>query len=121
MSRAYNQDLRDRVIDAALGGMPARRAGGPIRVRDCHGDCVGAPGARESVSGRRQPGPAAAPQARPAARLPARSGRIDPDMTIVEMQQRLATGARHQGVGARRRKLLRIHCCEGARRCRICC
>jgi hypothetical protein len=26
MARAYRQDLRDRVIDAALGGMPARRA-----------------------------------------------------------------------------------------------
>ena len=25
MARAYSQDLRDRVIDAALGGMPARR------------------------------------------------------------------------------------------------
>jgi hypothetical protein len=55
MARAYNQDLRDRVIDAALGGMPARRAGGPIRVRERHGDCVGAPGARV-VSGRRAAG-----------------------------------------------------------------
>jgi hypothetical protein len=26
MARAYSQDLRDRVIDAALGGMAARRA-----------------------------------------------------------------------------------------------
>ena len=26
MARAYSQDLRDRVIDAALSGMPARRA-----------------------------------------------------------------------------------------------
>ncbi|MGC2410852.1 MAG: IS630 family transposase, partial [Methyloceanibacter sp.] len=26
MARAYSQDLRVRVIDAALGGMPARRA-----------------------------------------------------------------------------------------------
>lgn len=26
MARAYSQDLRDRVIDAALAGLPARRA-----------------------------------------------------------------------------------------------
>jgi transposase len=26
MARAYGQDLRDRVIDPALGGIPARRA-----------------------------------------------------------------------------------------------
>ncbi len=26
MARAYSQDLRDRVIDAALGGTPARHA-----------------------------------------------------------------------------------------------
>jgi transposase len=27
MARAYSQDLQDRVIDAALAGLPARRAG----------------------------------------------------------------------------------------------
>ena len=26
MARAYSQDLRDRVIDAALAGLPARQA-----------------------------------------------------------------------------------------------
>ena len=32
MARAYSQDLRDRVIDAALAGLPARRAAVPFRV-----------------------------------------------------------------------------------------
>ena len=32
MARAYSQDLRDRVIDAALAGVPARRAAVPFRV-----------------------------------------------------------------------------------------
>ena len=32
MARAYSQDLRDRVIDAALAGLPARRAAGQFRV-----------------------------------------------------------------------------------------
>jgi transposase len=32
MARAYSQDLRDRVIDALLGGMPARQAAGQFRI-----------------------------------------------------------------------------------------
>src|SRR5678815_5249953 len=32
MARAYSQDLRDRVIDAALGGLPARRAAAQFRL-----------------------------------------------------------------------------------------
>ena len=32
MARAYSQDLRDRVIDAALGGLPARRAAAQFRI-----------------------------------------------------------------------------------------
>ena len=32
MARAYSQDLRDRVIDAALGGMPARRAAAQFEI-----------------------------------------------------------------------------------------
>jgi transposase len=32
MARAYSQDLRDRVIDASLGGMPARQAAGQFRI-----------------------------------------------------------------------------------------
>jgi transposase len=32
MARAYNQDLRDRVIDAALGGMPARLAAAQCEI-----------------------------------------------------------------------------------------
>ena len=32
MARAYSQDLRDRVINAALAGMPARRAAAQFRI-----------------------------------------------------------------------------------------
>jgi transposase len=32
MAQAYSQDLRDRVIDAALGGMPARRAAAQFEI-----------------------------------------------------------------------------------------
>ena len=32
MARAYSQDLRDRVIGAALGGMPARRAAAQFEI-----------------------------------------------------------------------------------------
>ena len=32
MARAYSRDLRDRVIDAALGGLPARRAAAQFRI-----------------------------------------------------------------------------------------
>lgn len=32
MARAYSQDLRDRVIDAALGGLPARQAAAQFRI-----------------------------------------------------------------------------------------
>src|SRR3954452_10492093 len=32
MARAYSQDLRDRVIDAGLAGLPARRAAAQFRV-----------------------------------------------------------------------------------------
>src|SRR6476660_7085223 len=32
MARAYSQDLRDRMIDAALGGIPARRAAAQFEI-----------------------------------------------------------------------------------------
>ena len=32
MARAYSQDLRDRVTDAALGGMPARWAAAQFEI-----------------------------------------------------------------------------------------
>ena len=32
MARAYSQDLRDRVIDAALGGMPTRRVAAQFEI-----------------------------------------------------------------------------------------
>lgn len=34
MARAYSQDLRDRVIEAALAGMPARRAAERFGIGD---------------------------------------------------------------------------------------
>ena len=34
MARAYSQDLRDRVIDAALAGVPARHAAARFGVGD---------------------------------------------------------------------------------------
>jgi transposase len=34
MARAYSQDLRDRVIDAALTGMPARQAAAHFGIGD---------------------------------------------------------------------------------------
>jgi len=34
MARAYSQDLRDRVIDAALAGLPARHAAARVGIGD---------------------------------------------------------------------------------------
>ena len=34
MARAYSQDLRDRVIDAALAGLPARHAAARFGIGD---------------------------------------------------------------------------------------
>ena len=89
MARAYSQDLRDRVIDAALAGLPARRAAGQFRV--------GIATAIGWVSRARQTGERAArPQGQP------RRSKLDPhralllglieatpDMTLVEMQEHL--------------------------------
>jgi hypothetical protein len=77
MARAYSQDLRDRVIDAALGGMLARRAAAQFEIGGRRGDCAGAQGARKRSADGTPSGPAAALQARSAARFPARSGRTD--------------------------------------------
>ena len=87
---AYSQDLRNRVIDAALGGMPARRAAAQFEI----GVATAIVWVRRArVSGERT----ARRQGQP------RSCKLDPqrdfllgvveqtpDMTIVEMQQRLA-------------------------------
>src|SRR5215212_11729783 len=90
MARAYSQDLRDRVIDAALAGLPARRAAGQFRV--------GIATAIGWVSRARQGGERAARrqgQPRRSKLDPHRAfllGLIEgtPDMTLVEMQERLA-------------------------------
>ncbi len=90
MARAYSQDLRDRVIDAALAGLPARRAAVQFRI--------GIATAIGWVSRARQSEERTARrQGRP------RRSKLDPhrifllglieatpDMTLVEMQQRLA-------------------------------
>ncbi len=44
MARAYSQDLRDRVIDAALAGTPARDAAAAFWSWRRHGDRLGAAG-----------------------------------------------------------------------------
>jgi transposase len=89
MARAYSQDLRDRVIDAALAGLPARRAAVQFRV--------GIATAIGWVSRARQSGERAARrQGQP------RRSKLDPhgafllglieatpDMTLVEMQEHL--------------------------------
>ncbi len=89
MARAYSQDLRDRVIDAALAGLPAQRAAVQFRI--------GIATAIGWVSRARQTGERAArPQGQP------RRSKLDPhrafllglieatpDMTLVEMQEHL--------------------------------
>ena len=91
MARAYSQDLRDRVIDAALGGMPARRVAAQFEI----GVATAIVWVRRArASGERT----ARHQGQP------RRSKLDPqrdfllglveqtpDMTIVEMQQQLAT------------------------------
>ena len=90
MARAYSQDLRDRVIDAALAGLPARRAAVQFRI--------GIATAIGWVSRARQSGERAARrqgQPRRSKLDPHRAfllGLIEatPDITLVEMQERLA-------------------------------
>jgi transposase len=89
MARAYSQDLRDRVIDAALAGMAARQAAVRFGVGIATA-IVWARRARET--GERK----ARPQGQP------RRSKLDPhrafllglieakdDITLVEMQERL--------------------------------
>ena len=89
MARAYSQDLRDRVIDAALGGMPARRAAAQFEI--------GVATAIVWVRRARLGGERTARRQGPRRRCkldPQRDfllGLVEhtPDMTIVEMQRRL--------------------------------
>src|SRR5829696_2141459 len=87
MARAYSQDLRDRVIDAGLSGMPARQAAARFGVGIATA-IVWVRRARERTA-RRQGQP--------------RRSKLDPhrdfllnlvaateDITLVEMQERLA-------------------------------
>jgi transposase len=91
MARAYSQDLRDRVIDAALSGVPARQAAVRFGVGIATA-IIWVRRARESGerTARRQG------QRRRSKLDPHRSfllGLIETtsDITIVEMQERLAT------------------------------
>ncbi len=91
MARAYSQDLRDRVINAALAGLPARQAAARFGV--------GIATAIVWVRRARQSGERTARrQGQP------RRSKLDPhrdfvlglveatsDITLVEMQERLAT------------------------------
>jgi transposase len=89
MARAYSQDLRDRVIDAALSGMPARQAAARFGV----GIATAIVWVRRARAGERT----ARRQGQP------RRSKLDPhrdfllglieagsDITLVEMQARLA-------------------------------
>ena len=91
MARAYSQDLRDRVIDASLAGLPARRAAARFGV--------GIATAIVWVRRARQSGERVARrqgQPRHSKLDPHRTFLIElieatPDITITEMQERLET------------------------------
>ncbi len=90
MARAYSQDLRDRVIDAARAGLPSRRAAGQFRVGIA--TAIGwVSRARRwgERTARRQGQPRRSKLDPPCAFL---LGLIEatPDITLVEMQGRLA-------------------------------
>ncbi len=91
MARAYSQDLRDRVIDTALSGVPARQAAARFGV----GIATAIVWVRRAREGGER---TARRQGQP------RRSKLDPhrdfllgliettsDITIVEMQERLAT------------------------------
>ena len=90
MARAYSQDLRDRVIDAGLAGLPARQAAARFGVGIATA-IVWVRRARESgVRTARRQG-----QPRRSKLDPHRDFLIDlvagtEDITLVEMQERLA-------------------------------
>jgi transposase len=90
MARAYSQDLRDRVIDAALSGMPARQAAVRFGV-GISTAIVWVRRARETGerTARRQGQPQ---RSKLDAHREFLLGLIDatPDMTLAEMQERLA-------------------------------
>src|SRR5919202_2463785 len=89
MARAYSQDLRDRVIDAALAGVPARRAAVPFRVGIATAIAWVSRARRSRERAARRQG-----QPRRSKLDPHRAfllGLIEatPDMTLVETQERL--------------------------------
>ena len=97
MARSYSQDLRDRVIDAALSGLPARRAAARFGV-GISTAITWVRRARESGerAPRRQGQP---PRSKPEPHRDFLLGLIqaEADITLLEMQQRLAT---EQGIRA---------------------
>jgi len=90
MARAYSQDLRDRVIDAALAGMPARHAATRFGVGIATA-IVWVRRARESGerTARRQ-GPPKRSKLDPHRDFLLGLIAATPDMTLKEMQERLA-------------------------------
>jgi len=102
MARAYSQDLRDRVIDVALAGTPARQAAARFGI----GVATAIRWVRQArQSGDRAPGRQGQP--RRSKLDPYRDYLLEliettPDMTISEMVERLAAERR---VGASRATL----------------
>jgi transposase len=102
MARAYSQDLRDRVIDAALAGAPARQAAAQFRI----GLATAIRWVRQArETGDRKPGRQGKPRR---SRLDPHRGYIlalieaKPDITISEMLGKLASD---RGVRAARATL----------------
>jgi transposase len=102
MARAYSQDLRDRVIDVALAGTPARQAAARFGI----GVATAIRWVRQArQTGKRAPGRQGQP--RRSKLDPYRDYLLElvetaPDMTISEMLERLAAERR---VGASRATL----------------
>ena len=102
MARAYSQDLRDRVIDAALGGLPARQAAARFRI----GLATAIRWVRQArETGDRRPGRQGKPRR---SKLDRHRDYIlgqigaEPDITISEMLDKLAS---ERGVRAARATL----------------
>ena len=89
MARAYSQDLRDRVIDAALSGTPARRAAARFGVGDATA-VVWVRRAREGGERRaRKQGRPRRSKLDPHRKYLLKSIAETPDLTISELLERL--------------------------------
>ena len=100
MARAYSQDLRDRVIDAALAGVPARHAAARFGVGDATA-IVGAAGARDRGAHGAQAGTASTLEARSPSGLSAGIDRGDAGLDDQRTPGAAACRARREGQSAR--------------------